>query len=260
MAKGFKRGTGAGNSLNFKVIAYAAEDELNSATPMGNVVGVITTDKITSWAFIATEPEAPEEGMVWFSTDRISSTQFNALKKNGIQLYPFAAKQYIGGAWVDKIAKTWLDGAWVDWLPRGALYWDGIQAVDWIAKNSVGQSSWTAVAPTFGDSTVTISPGEYANKFCGIVTNDKVDITGYTKLVIEFESIAGIGGATTLSVHISTKQTEWLTGSSTVATKTIESNPGNVVELPFTASGSYYIDIFCIRTAVVKIKRVYLEK
>lgn len=115
MGTGFKHGAGGSNPLAFKVIAYATEEERSAATPKENTVGIITADKITSWAFAVTEPEAPEEGMVWFVTDKYSSGSFNALKKNDLQICPVFARQYIGGAWVEKSAKSWLDGSWVDW-------------------------------------------------------------------------------------------------------------------------------------------------
>jgi hypothetical protein len=42
--------------------------------------------------------------------------EFNALKNNGIQVYPLSAKQYVGGAWVDVEAKSYQGGEWVDWI------------------------------------------------------------------------------------------------------------------------------------------------
>ena len=58
---------------------------------------------------------AEYDGMVWISTGVQSSNEFNALKKNGIQVYPISAKQYVSGAWVDKTAKSYQHGEWVDW-------------------------------------------------------------------------------------------------------------------------------------------------
>ena len=126
MAKGFKHGAGGSNPLNFKVVAYATDEELTAATPKENTIGVITSDKITSWDFNATEAETPEEGMVWFLTDAHSAVKFNALKENGIQVYPISAKQYVNGAWVEKTAKFYQGGKWV------ALY-----AEVWIIENGI---------------------------------------------------------------------------------------------------------------------------
>lgn len=111
MAKGFKHGAGGGG-LNFKVICNP-----QPSTAKENTIW-IDTDTITSWIFSATEPSSAEPGMVWISIAKSSRTEFNALKKNGIQVYPISAKQYIEGVWVDKLAKSYQGGAWVDW-------WDG---------------------------------------------------------------------------------------------------------------------------------------
>ena len=56
-----------------------------------------------------------EEGMVWFKTSASSTRSFNALKKNGIAVYPNACAQYVNGALVDKVAKTYQDDAWEEW-------------------------------------------------------------------------------------------------------------------------------------------------
>lgn len=106
-----------GGSLNFTVIAVASEDALPE-TAKENTIAVITDTAITSWVFSATAPETPEAGMVWILTSTASTVGFNAVKKNGLWVYPSSVQQYIDDAWVSKTAKTWQDGAWVDW----ALY------------------------------------------------------------------------------------------------------------------------------------------
>lgn len=56
-----------------------------------------------------------KEGETWILTGASSPVGFNALKKNGLTVYPLSAKQYIGGTWVEKTAKSYQGGAWVDW-------------------------------------------------------------------------------------------------------------------------------------------------
>lgn len=103
---------GGGTALNFQVIG----DDKAPGNAKENTIWINTTEKITSWIFSATEPQNPIPGMVWISIGTSSTVAFNALKKNGIQVYPISAKQYIGGAWVDKTAMTYQGGAWVNWI------------------------------------------------------------------------------------------------------------------------------------------------
>lgn len=102
---------GGSGGLNFKIVGGTSEP----TSAKENTIWVNTDQNITSYIFSTTEPASPEDGMVWISTGTSSSAPFNALKKNGIQVYPLSAKQYIGGAWVDKTAKSYQGGEWVDW-------------------------------------------------------------------------------------------------------------------------------------------------
>lgn len=97
-----------GVELNFDVVGGTTAP----SNPKENMIWVNTSTKITSYIFSATQPTG-SAGMVWISTDTYSSAEFNALKKNGIQVYPISAKQYVSGAWVEKIAKIRQSGAWV---------------------------------------------------------------------------------------------------------------------------------------------------
>ena len=117
-------GFGSGsNPLNFKVVGNPQPEN-----PKVNTIWIDTDVPIASYDFNATEPQAPAEGAVWFPTGTFSSAEFNALKKNGIMVYPLSAKQYVNGVWVDKTAKSYQDGAWVDWIIH--LYNQGDECVD----------------------------------------------------------------------------------------------------------------------------------
>lgn len=111
MGTGFKHGAGGGTTLNFKVVGNP-----QPASPKENTIWIDTDVDITSYAFSATEPEAPadgKDGPVWIITDASSPTEFNALKKNGIQVYPSSVKQYISGEWKPIIAYIYQVGKWV---------------------------------------------------------------------------------------------------------------------------------------------------
>lgn len=115
MGIGFKHGSGGG-SLNFDVIAYATEALLLAAAPMENTIGIVSDVPVSGWAFGASAPENPNEGMVWIRTGITSAVAFNALKTNALWVCPIDAKQYIGGAWVNVTAKSYQNGTWVSWL------------------------------------------------------------------------------------------------------------------------------------------------
>lgn len=105
-------GSYEGVELNFTVVGGTTQP--SSATE--NTIWVNTSTAITSWVFSATQPSSPTEGMVWFATSIGSGVEFNALKINGIQIYPIQAKQYISSAWVNKSAYSYQDGEWKGWL------------------------------------------------------------------------------------------------------------------------------------------------
>lgn len=110
MAKGFKHGAGGGRSeLNFRVVGSPEQP----STPRVNDIWVSTSDEITTWVFDVSEPVAPVAGMVWIQVNLKSSSPLNALKRNGIQLYPVGAKQYDGSNWTDVTGKMWSGAEWV---------------------------------------------------------------------------------------------------------------------------------------------------
>lgn len=136
MAKGFKQGVGGSNPLNFKVVGGTTQPE----TAKENTIWIDTDEKITGWVFSATAPSSAEPGTVWISTGTSSTVEFNALKKNDIQVYPLSAKQYISGAWVEKSAKSFINGAWQSWIHD--LYTDGSE---WETASIAYGSEYTAI-------------------------------------------------------------------------------------------------------------------
>ena len=111
MAKGFKHGAGGISTLNFHVVINPKPDY-----PKENTIWINTDTPISYYEFSGTQPTAAQEGALWVCTGSQGQIKFNALKKNGIQVYPFFARQYVGGAWVDKTARIYQGGAWVDWI------------------------------------------------------------------------------------------------------------------------------------------------
>lgn len=112
------------STLNFDIVAYATEEELVAAQPRENTIGVVTTTPISNWVFSFSEPIQATEGMLWILIEYRGNYEFNVLEKNGILVYPFAAKQYIDNSWQKVIIKTYQSNQWANFWD-GSLYLEG---------------------------------------------------------------------------------------------------------------------------------------
>ena len=121
MAKGFKMGD-ASSPLNFKVVGNP-----QPVTPKENTIWVSTDVAITSYIFDTTQPTNPTEGMVYLGLATSTDVEFNAIKKNGINLRPASCKQYAGGTWLPMNAYIYIDGNWVQFAKAtDYLFKDGM--------------------------------------------------------------------------------------------------------------------------------------
>ena len=176
---------GGSGGLNFKIVSYATKSELLADTPKENTIGVITSIPITGYHFGTEEPSPAAAGMVWITTGTSSQAAFNALKKNGIQVYPISAKQYVSGSWVDVTAKSYQNGEWVDWIRENVLYDTGDQneliTGGWVSK-AIGISGHTVTAPTvtYSKDALIMESGN------GIVCcENKIDLSKYVTLYFD---------------------------------------------------------------------------
>lgn len=234
MAKGFKHGAGGVSALNFKVVGGTSAP----ASPVENTIWVNTETEISGWVFSAEEPKSPVEGTVWISTGTSSTVEFNALKKNGIQVYPISAKQYISGAWANVTAKSYHGGAWKDWIKY--LYNMGDECTDltggWVAAaiKPAGSGS-TAVKPSVTKNTDSITfslTSGYPNYIVGyLVTEKSIDITNYSKITINVTNFSISGG-----LIVSNSKTSGFTKTA-VVDFAVGRNELDISSL----SGSYYI-------------------
>lgn len=174
---------GGGSDLNFKVIAVASESALPS-TAAENTIAVITTAPITSYVFATTAPTPPAEGMVWFATGSASAVGFNAIKRNGLWVYPTGCQQYVSGAWVRKTAKIYKNGAWTEWTTylynRGVINTDvtgGLTTVGYTINNV------PLVAPAFEATRIVLAGA--ANVMFLTGTANAIDLSPYSQLKIE---------------------------------------------------------------------------
>lgn len=224
---------GGSNPLNFKVVGNPQPEN-----PKENTIWVNTDVPITGWIFSATEPEAPVEGMVWFTTGTASTAEFNALKKNGLMVYPVSAKQYISGAWVVKDAQIYKAGQWKKF--RMYLYDNGIEYPD--TAKFVASSGGGAV--NFNDSNITVKPqnikaanGKWA------YTDKNMDLSQLNTLVMMLSGSTSYGGKCGFGVApITPSGTAPATSAFTsIRTKTEQEN----------INGTYFCDISSVNSGYV---------
>lgn len=168
-----------GMALNFKVVG----DTIEPSNPKLNTLWVYTDEDITSWYFGADEPETPENGMVWIFTGDYSTTQINALKKNGIHLYLILAKQYISGEWVEKPTKLYTQDGWTS-LWDGTIYDNGT-----FYESITGQwGRWVGnITGNFyknSDSMVVSCAGSVSTR-CEVSHDKPVDLTNFNTLTVD---------------------------------------------------------------------------
>lgn len=97
-----------GAGLNFKVVGGTAQPENQTE----NTIWINTDVEITGWVIGEEDPSGPVAGMVSIRSAAPSSVAFNALKKNGITVYPLSVKQFVDGVWTIKTAQIYQDGEW----------------------------------------------------------------------------------------------------------------------------------------------------
>lgn len=118
MSKCFLYGNGGGTSLNFAIVGNN-----KPANPRLNTIWV-NADNVKKWTFNA-EPSDGVEGDICIKIGKASPYAFNALKKNGLTVYPLCAMQNIGGEW-KYLESQIFQGQWFDLLPEVALFENGI--------------------------------------------------------------------------------------------------------------------------------------
>lgn len=127
MGNCFFHGNG-GTPLNFKVVGNP-----QPTNPRENTIWLNTTEKITGYYFQAEPPSNMQQGEVFILVGANSSAPFNALKKNGITVYPLRVKQMISGTLKDIDAKIYQKGKWVSLtylVSLDAINWDVVASSD----------------------------------------------------------------------------------------------------------------------------------
>ena len=222
-------GTCESSSLSFSIVGGTTQP----SNPANNTVWVNTSTAISSWVFSATTPSSPAEGMVWFLTGTASNVAFNALNKNNIMVYPLSTKQYVSGAWVDKIVSSYKNGAWVSWWD-GYLYKNGDEC-----KNFTG--GWgLSGASTRGSTSIKI--GEDPWRFdvnSTAYTNKGINLTGKTTLQAYFTTVNA--GKSRGYIYLDVYRDGTRVARKTVANNTTFSNAWSSLDISTLPSNGDYI-------------------
>lgn len=238
-----------------------------AAWPAGTKVGVrISNDlhPIKGWVghgtayLYAWDKYYHEEGTAWMTTGISSTTAFDALKKNGIQVYPISAKQYVNGAWVDKTAKSYIGGKWVDWW-NGELYKDGNEYITFTGGWESRKSTEAAGTVKKNASNFVVSTSDYQLIYCKTV--DTVDLTKYSKVTFKVTDIsASVHNEITLGVYPENFDFRW---TDTTAQLKLTYETGKHSIDVSALSGKYYVAVRAASNSgvstTVTVSEVFLE-
>ena len=232
---------GGSNPLNFKVICNPQPE-----TAKENTIWV-DTDRINNYYFCATQPENMVEYDVWFPTGTYSTGLFNALKKNGIQVYPISAKQMVSGVLVDKTAKSYQGGAWAEWIAY--LFHNGNSYTDltggWVDAQQIN-ASYAGKYPIALSNVIKLhTPAVAGYRQSVAMTAKSIDTTGFTALEVDCSKFALNDTMQLSDVRLlSTNAANW--GDYTVARTEIKA--AGTISVSIDTPGRYYVAL-CILAA-----------
>lgn len=256
---------GGGESLNFKVVG----DTTEPTNPNENTIWVNTDKKIASWIFSATQPKTATEGMVWITTGVTRTVEFNALKKNGIQVCPISAKQYVSGEWKDVTAMSYQGGKWVELVRIYQLYKNGVLHEDLVGKWKTVVVDGLTVAPTATENADNITIKPKTDGISGGIAywDKKIDISAFNSLVFDGKircswDWASIGIWTSIGSERDENLVAVFTASGPTGTGAALVLDGKAtIDISGISSGEYYIGFYIRGTsnAHIIIRELYLE-
>lgn len=266
MGEAFLYGNG-GTHLNFKVVGGTTEP----TNPKENVIWVNTNQKITAWAFAADEPVNPVDGMVWFIIGTPSIAEFNALKKNCIQVYPISAKQYSGENWNVVDIYVCKSNKWVS--SETYLYYNG-------NENALLTGGWVVVPDDLGilnkgSTTFHIhheTPNNIPNSSGRICTAKPIDLTGYKQIEIHLDYQGYNGSSQTyyngnVYIQVVTEDRSTMALSKLVLEKAMSSKDEDwvgdvtgVLDISGLGKGKYYIYIGPYKTDYRITNDVWIDR
>lgn len=236
-----------GVELNFEVVCNP-----QPSTAKENTIWV-DTDKINNYYFSATQPENMVDYDVWFSTGRSSTGEFNALKKNGIHVYPISAKQYVSGVWVDVTAKSYQNSEWVEWISylynKGNTYdhitggWDSSLTISQFNAHNMNRKN-----AEFGEKSIIFDLTNASNFTYIPISSGLIDFTDIKTIYIDYTVKSIVYGA---FFGISTSNTIASVSDPSIPAKVKfiwdETKLGNntvALDVSSISSGSYYVVVW----------------
>ena len=159
---------------------------INSGTTVSNLAFKPQLEKgSTATSFV----KGDATGQVWIPTGTSSAVEFNALKKNGIAVYPIAAKQYVSGAWVDKPVEFHQNSEWTSfepWLIKGGVEFPYGPWGKLSYTTQTGVSATVSLSPTQGGFYIYV-PAQ-SKSWTKAAFFPKIDVTIYTTLTVKWKA------------------------------------------------------------------------
>lgn len=217
--------------LNFKIAAYTTADQRDADAPKENTIGIVTTLPVTGYLFSAKEPENPEKGLLWIAVGAASAVEFNALKKNGLCIYPLYAKQYTLSTvspWEYVDARSRKGGKWVEWTADITLYANGSEVLPLALRNVTKE-----------DTYLSVSLGKNGS---ASIESNSITLSGHTKVSVTYSGLTGestFAGGIRVRVKKTNDEIVKTSGRNTSESGTIELDLSDL-----NLAGDYVIEVY----------------
>ena len=256
--------TGSGRTFTADTTKYriGVRIVIASGTKVSNIVFKPQLEKGSSATSFV---KGDAMGQVWISASTSSHIPFNALKKNGVMVYPTTAKQYINGAWTYKEAKIYQGGSWVN-LWDGYLYkdgneytevtggWDcfGKRLEEWSGSGGAGTPIMTRNVDSL--TMATAGNGSGTIHYC----KNKIDLTNYNTL----KYIGTLTNSASDIWHMLCVWSEFgaYCDSNRAAWSPLDGTAGSTLSIDVSAlSGEFYIGFSIYTSPAVTMTKLWLE-
>ncbi len=214
------------NGAKTFTITQSARARMNIKLYSGNTFSnVVFKPQLEKGSSATTFVQGSALGQVWINIGTSATAPINALKKNGIIVYPIAVKQYVSRVWSSRDAQTYQHGKWVEWIPAGLLYDKGDQIT------SVTGGWYTPVEVigkvTYNEKSITVAVTNNEDGYIQCATKNKIDLTDYKTIKVNVTNFSK-SGTSTPKLTISSKVGAGFT---------------RIAEKDITATGEFSLDV-----------------